>query len=124
MNAREHSVLIVDDDATWRLLLSLSLRDAGFEVRTSATSADAEKLLELIVPSVLLVDIVQPGEDGLGILEWNAAQHAPVPVLALTAKRSSRLQETLEALRVEVTLYKPIRARDLVDRVAGLCEAA
>ncbi len=124
MNPRDHSVLIVDDDATWRLLLSLSLRDAGFEVRTSATSSDAAKLLELIVPSALLVDIVQPDEDGLEVLRWNASQHAPVPALALTAKRSPRLEETLDALHVADTLYKPIRARDLVDRVTRLCEAA
>lgn len=61
-------VLIVDDDASVRELLGYVMEQRGWDVRV-ATSAE-EALLELAArrPELLLLDLMLPGRDGLGLL--------------------------------------------------------
>lgn len=121
--AAPHTVLLVDDDPTWRLLLSISLRDAGFVVRTAASSEDAKSLLESLVPQALVVDLVQPGLDGMALLEWCASHGGCPPRLALSAQRSEDLLERCAGLGVTEVLGKPLRARDFTAHVRRVCEA-
>lgn len=111
------SLLIVDDDPTWRMLLSISLRDAGFEVRTAKHAEDALQLLEVLAPAALIVDLNPPGLDGFTVLEWNAEQPHPFPAVALTAQRSETLLERCRQLGVARALGKPLKARQLVECV-------
>src|SRR5262249_6753441 len=83
------TVLIVDDSATIRKLVSLTMEKAGYRV---VPAADGQEALELIrqqgVPHLLIVDSVMPGMDGYEVckvLKQTAlTQH--VPVVMLTCK--------------------------------------
>ncbi|HUE29582.1 MAG TPA: GAF domain-containing protein, partial [Verrucomicrobiae bacterium] len=82
-------VLIVDDEADTREVLSVLLSGTGAEVRTSASAADALVALGRWLPDVLLVDIAMPGEDGFALLSKLRAltpnRGGDIPALALTA---------------------------------------
>ncbi len=57
-------VLIVDDDATVRMLASTALEDAGFHVVEAESGVVAMELIEQVCPDVVFLDVVMPGMDG------------------------------------------------------------
>lgn len=64
------SVVVVEDDAFMRSLLADSLDKAGFEVSTAASAADAKRLIKVVNPDAVVLDIgLGPGPDGFDLAE-------------------------------------------------------
>ncbi|MFC1679339.1 PleD family two-component system response regulator [Elusimicrobiota bacterium] len=91
---KEHSdwkgrkILIVDDDHSYRTIMSIILRARGFEVREAARGDDAVQLAESDSPDLILLDILMPnisGFDTLRLLRKNKKTHR-VPVVMVTAR--------------------------------------
>jgi two-component system cell cycle response regulator CpdR len=66
-------ILIVDDEAQIRGLLSLTFEQAGYIVKTAASGRDAIALCDAEVFDVVLSDVVMPEMDGHELVEWIAA---------------------------------------------------
>jgi CheY-like chemotaxis protein/anti-sigma regulatory factor (Ser/Thr protein kinase) len=122
-------VLVVDDEADARDLISIILTQSGAEVKAVATAADA--LLELMEwrPDVLVSDIGLPGEDGYTLIRRVRAVEAKVgalrkvPAVALTAY--ARGQERLQALAAgyQAHISKPAKSTDLVLTIKNLTQS-
>jgi len=100
------NVLIVDDSASVRQVLSSILSDdAGFSVIGAAADAfAAARRIQIQIPDVIILDIEMPGMDGLTFLRKIMAQR-PIPVIicsTLTEAGSKALFEALEAGAVDV----------------------
>ena len=63
-------IIIVDDDAGVRELLTDYLGDNGFEVTAVANGEALREALERVIPRVVLLDISLPGEDGLSLARY------------------------------------------------------
>jgi DNA-binding NarL/FixJ family response regulator len=64
------SVVVVEDDAFMRSLLVDSLDKVGFEVSTAASAADAKRLIKVVNPDAVVLDIgLGPGPDGFDLAE-------------------------------------------------------
>ena len=117
-------VLIVDDEADTREVLSVLLSGAGAEVRTSASAADALVILTRWQPDVLLADIAMPGEDGYALLSKLRAltprQGGEIPALALTAYAHSQDRERALAAGFHDYVVKPFEPPALVAAIAKL----
>ena len=70
-------VLIADDDATTRLVLSESLREAGFEVVETRDGEEALDRLANELIDVVLLDVVMPGIDGYRACRTIRQTHVP-----------------------------------------------
>ena len=82
-------ILVVDDDARLRALLSRYLAGEGFRVTTAETASDARDKLRFISPDMMVLDVMMPGENGLALTEsLRRDQGHEVPVLLLTARGS------------------------------------
>jgi two-component system response regulator MprA len=79
-------VLIVEDDAELRSVLSRSLREEGFSVDTVATGADVLARVDGIVPDLFVIDIGLPDADGRDVCQALRARGIEKPVLFLTAR--------------------------------------
>ena len=79
-------ILVVDDEADIRDLISDILKDEGFSVRTAANSTQAFKLLYEKTPSAVILDIWLQGSelDGLGILEIIKQRYPLMPVIVIS----------------------------------------
>lgn len=77
-------ILVVDDEAQIRELLSVYLRRQGFEVSTAATSQDTMRVLGQTPVDLAVLDIGLAGEDGLRLLEQIKTVHPRVRVVMLT----------------------------------------
>jgi len=81
-------ILVVDDDARLRVLLSRYLADNGFRVTTAENAMEARDRLRFLSPDLIVLDIMMPGESGLGLTEALRRENNAVPVLLLTARGS------------------------------------
>src|SRR5665213_1141812 len=85
--ADEAHILVVDDDARLRGLLSRYLADQGFRVTTAADAADARDKLRFVHPDLMVLDVMMPGEGGLAFTASLRNDLGNiVPVLLLTAR--------------------------------------
>lgn len=79
-------ILIVDDEADIRSLVSDILTDENYETRTAGTSDEALKAIAERVPNLLILDIWLQGSelDGLGILEMVKQKYPKMPVIMIS----------------------------------------
>jgi len=113
------SVLIVDDDAGFRELLTGFLAGEGYAV-ASAASAE-EGLLKLGVGvGLVLLDMRMPGIGGLGFLEALASRAEKPAVLVLTA--FAEVKDAVRAMQLGALDYlkKPVDLAQLSERVGAL----
>jgi len=99
-----HKVLIVDDSALMRRLLSTELSNAGFE---AATARDGEEAVQRVVewqPDVVTLDINMPRMDGLTALSL-IMEARPTPVVMVSSLTEQGAQATFEALALGAVDY-------------------
>jgi|CXWL01.1.fsa_nt_gi two-component system response regulator GlrR len=105
MSAAKH-ILIVDDEAVIRELLTEVLTMAGYRVSPAATAAAAKQLLLADRPDLMVTDLQLEQSDGLALLAEIKAAHPDMPTLLLTGVLFD--EETVEArLRGKVSAYLP-----------------
>lgn len=81
-------ILVVEDDATISMLMTLFLKRRGHAVRVAADGRDAINMLDAKVPDLLLLDVNLPGMNGFDILSYVRAQtlFSRIPVIMVTAQ--------------------------------------
>jgi CheY-like chemotaxis protein/nitrogen-specific signal transduction histidine kinase len=119
-------VLVVDDDAESRKVVTAYLEAHDATVLTAPSAAEGLAVLQQQHVDVLLADIAMPGEDGYSLLRKVRALRcgaSQIPAAALTA--FAREEDRLAALNAgfQMHLTKPIDARSLVAAVASLGHA-
>jgi DNA-binding response OmpR family regulator len=117
-------VLVADDDADIRMLVSLRLRSAGYEVVQAENGERALELVESERPALCVLDVTMPKLDGFEVtrrLRANAETER-LPVILLTARAQSR--DLSEGIAAGATDYmpKPFKADDLIARVKAELE--
>ncbi|MSO85120.1 MAG: sigma-54-dependent Fis family transcriptional regulator [Rhodospirillales bacterium] len=121
-----HDILIVDDEADIRGLVSGILADEGFQVREAATSAAALQSVESRRPSLVLLDIWLQGSalDGLGILKEIKRDHPTVPVLMMSGHGTIEVAVSAIKLGAYDFIEKPFKADRLLLAVERAIQAA
>ncbi len=117
-------VLLVEDAADARELLTLLLRERGAEVRAATSAREAMERLQETLPDVLVSDIGLPGEDGHMLLkrvrEWAEARDEWIPAIALTAYAGAEDARRAYRAGFQVHMAKPLEAEALVQSIARL----
>jgi DNA-binding NtrC family response regulator len=78
-------ILVADDEAPQREILSRILSGEGYEVITAPDGSAASELLRSAEPDVLLTDMKMPEMDGMALLEFARREAPRLPVILLTA---------------------------------------
>ena len=78
-------VLIVDDDANLRRMLSMRLEAAGYDVTAASSGEQACELLPTCAPQLVITDLRMPGIDGISLLQTLHQQHPGLPVAIISA---------------------------------------
>ncbi len=79
-------VLIVDDDASTRELISRHLRRAGFSTAEASTGEEALARARSSPPALVVLDLIMPTMDGFEVLRGLRAARSDVPVVVLSGK--------------------------------------
>jgi two-component system response regulator ChvI len=118
-------VLVVDDDDDYRETLTLTLLDAGFEVRSvSSGPAALEHLSSGVSPDVILLDWRMPGMNGLEALNEVRRRGISNPVIFLTGVTDDAHEEAALAAGAVDFIDKSRRWPILIRRIELIAEAA
>ncbi len=116
----EAHVLVVDDDARLRTLLSRYLVENGFRVSTATHAADARDKMRFLAPDALVLDVMMPGETGLALTAALRAENSAVPILLLTAQGAPEDRIAGFESGADDYLGKPFEPRELVLRLRSM----
>ena len=118
----EGRVLVVEDDAVNRRVVTAQLERRGIEVETATTGLEALAMLRLICCDLVLMDVQMPEMDGLEatrrIRGGEAGPHLEVPIIALTASDQPGDRAICCEVGMNDYIKKPLASFDL-DTVLG-----
>src|SRR3989442_3259324 len=110
------TVLVVDDGPIVLDVVVRSLERAGFRTLTAADGEAARTVLERESPSLVVLDVMLPGMDGLSLCRWIRAT-SDLPVILLTARGEEADRIVGLELGADDYVTKPFSPRELATRV-------
>jgi len=117
------TVLVVDDEPIVRDVVVRYLEQEGFRTLQAGDGETARSLLEQETPSLVVLDLMLPGSDGLALCRWIRAR-SELPVIMVTALGEE--SDRLAGLQIGADDYltKPFSPRELVARVKAVLRRA
>ncbi len=108
------TILIVDDEKNYTLILSTVLEEEGFEPLTANSAQDALHILENSDIDLVLTDMKMPGMDGMELLESVKEKDPELPVIMMTAYGT--VEKAVEAMQKGAYNYilKPFDNESLI----------
>jgi DNA-binding NtrC family response regulator len=85
------NVLIVDDEPTYRIVLTQTLKGCGHTTEACETGDDAISLLQKNKYDVVLLDYKMPGTSGINVLQWMYGMKMDIPVIIITGYGSEEI---------------------------------
>lgn len=125
LTGSNHTVLVVDDTASNRMLYGTLLSRAGYTVRVASSGPEALRQIEDEVPSLVLLDFMMPGMDGAEVLARlrKSSTTMELPVVVLTASVASDDIERALVSGADDYITKPVDSRILLARIRSIIRA-
>lgn len=119
-------ILIVDDDKTTRKILSLYLKEGGFNVTTAENGLNAMEKLGSDTFQLVMTDLNMPFMDGIKFIKTIKAnpRTANIPALMLTAETDGEEKDRALKAGADGYLSKPVTAEELVAKIKQMLEDA
>jgi two-component system, OmpR family, response regulator MprA len=114
------AILVVDDDAPIRRMLSRTLAAEGYAVEASPDGGDALAAVERSAPDLVVLDVAMPGLDGLSVARRLRDKGLGLPILMLTARDGVPDRVAGLEAGADDYLVKPFAAEELIARVRAL----
>lgn len=114
--ANKFKILIVDDDASIRQMLSMGLKQEGYDIKTAENGKKAMDIIPEFEPHVIILDIMMPVMDGYELCEI-IPEISGAAMIMLTAKDTS--SDIVKGLRLGAHDYlvKPFHFEELLARI-------
>jgi DNA-binding response OmpR family regulator len=113
-------ILIVEDDSSIARLVQLELEHRGLRVRCAYDGPSGLKAVADFDPSAIVLDIMLPGMDGVGVLKRLRQKGNGVPVIMLTARDTAADKVHSLDLGADDYLTKPFDTEELMARLRAL----
>jgi hypothetical protein len=114
------SVLIVEDNLRLRNELADFLRDEGFKISAVSDGLEMNAALELNMPSIVILDLNLPGEDGISIATRLRKALPRLGLILLTARVRSIDRSEGYAAGADVYLTKPTNPEEITQVIRNL----
>jgi two-component system response regulator ResD len=117
------TVLVVDDEPVVRDVVVRYLEQEGYRTLQAGDGETARDLLERERPSLVVLDLMLPGTDGLALCGW-IRDRSQLPVIMVTALAEEADRLTGLELGADDYLTKPFGLRELMSRIRALLRRA
>jgi DNA-binding response OmpR family regulator len=119
MAGRPH-IVVVEDEAAGRQLLTGYLTARGYRVTAFASGVGLRRLVERELPTLVLLDIGLPGEDGLALARWLREKSNKICIIMVTA--AGETVDRIVGLESGADDYlpKPFEPRELLARIKSV----
>jgi two-component system phosphate regulon response regulator PhoB len=115
-------ILVVEDEPAIAELISINLRHAGFEVTIAGDAEQAQVAVDGILPSLVVLDWMLPGQSGLALARaWRAQPRTrELPIIMLTARADEGDKVAGLDAGADDYLAKPFSANELLARIRAV----
>jgi two-component system phosphate regulon response regulator PhoB len=121
-NSTAEYVLVIEDLAFMRRMLTGVVRGFGYEVQEAENGTEGIRMMKKNRPALVILDLMMPDISGVEVCQWMRANEATenIPILICTGQQDRR--DLTEACRAGATdvIIKPIDRRDLKQRLNKL----
>ena len=109
-------IMTVDDSATIRQMVALTLRDAGYEVIAAVDGRDALERLAGESVDMLITDLNMPNLDGVGLIREvrKNTLHRFIPIIMLTTESHDSKKQEGKAAGASGWIVKPFKPEQLL----------
>ncbi len=112
-------ILVVEDEESFRDVISFTLQREGFEVILAETGAEGIKQFDVMHPDLVLLDLMLPEIPGTEVCKYIRAK-SNVPIIMLTAKDTEIDKIVGFELGADDYVTKPFSARELLARIRAI----
>lgn len=115
-------ILVVDDDPTVMALTTSVLQKNGYEVIPAHDGKHALRILEEVVPDLIVLDVMMPELNGsmlCGILKHNPRFHL-IPIIMLTGEKKAIDMVISQTMKADAFFNKPINTTSFLAKVKSL----
>ena len=111
------SILIVEDDITYGMMLKTWLGKKGFQVSSVSSIARAQKHIEAEGVDLILSDLRLPDKDGIDLLKWLGECGLSIPLIIMTGYAD--IQSAVQAMKLGACDYvsKPVNPDELLKKM-------
>ena len=111
------SILILEDDITFSLMLKTWLGRKGFEVSSVSSVSDARSRIEDASFDLILSDLRLPDGDGIDLLKWIKENNFLIPLIMMTSY--AEIQTAVQAIKLGASDYiaKPLNPEELLGKI-------
>ena len=111
------SILIVEDDITYGMMLKAWLGKKGFQTVSVSSIARAQKHLETEHTDLILSDLRLPDKDGIDLLKWLGEEGLQIPLIIMTGYAD--IQSAVQAMKLGACDYiaKPVNPDELLKKI-------
>jgi two-component system phosphate regulon response regulator PhoB len=115
-------VLVVEDESAIAELISINLRHAGYEVTIAATADQAQLEVDGVLPDLVVLDWMLPGQSGLALAKrWRSQTRTrDLPVIMLTARAEEADKIAGLDAGADDYLVKPFSTNELLARIRAV----
>ena len=119
---RQPGVLIVEDESAIAELIAVNLRHNGFRPTWAMDSESAQRELDAVLPDLILLDWMLPGESGLTLAKrWRAHPRTKaVPIIMLTARGDETDRVAGLDAGADDYIAKPFSTKELLARIRAV----
>jgi DNA-binding response OmpR family regulator len=117
------TVLVVEDESVVREVVVKYLRREGYRTLEAGDGDTACELVEREQPDLVVLDLMLPGQDGLGVCRWIRSR-SEIPVIMLTARGEEADRIVGLELGADDYVTKPFSPRELAARVKTVLRRA
>ena len=121
MNNGTKRILVVDDDYSYQLLISMYLKKNGYEVLQAGNGYEAIETLNREHVDLIVLDLMMPKMDGFRFLRWlrTEAQNN-TPVLVLTAVDGTEIRQDIMQAGATAVRLKPVKGPEIIAAISDL----
>jgi twitching motility two-component system response regulator PilH len=101
-------VLLIEDSAFQRKIISSMVKDLGYEVITADNGHEGVERILNDKPAVILCDLLMPGYDGIWVLEQLKARGIKIPVIIITSDVQTTTKNRCMSLGAIGFMNKPV----------------
>ena len=118
-------ILVVDDNADLRDLVSVKLYQSGYDVKTATNGWDAMRAAESSHPDLVVLDIMMPGPSGLEVCRQLRAnpQTTAIPIVLVTGLDTPALDALPDRVEVQAILRKPCHQGEIIDALKSVLQS-